>query len=619
MAFYSEEIIEEIKGSNDIVSVVSNYVNLKRRGNTYVGLCPFHREKTPSFAVQPDKQIFHCFGCGVGGNVINFIMKIENIGFKEAIEFLAEKANITLPTVDSYDLGVSQDELRQREESKNQMYEINKVAGRFFYENIEKSKVAKDYIKARKIDSKTVARFGLGFALDDNGLLKRLQSLGFKESDMLATGLIGKSEKGFLYDKFKNRFMFPIFDVRKRLIAFGGRTLESKEEMKAKGIPKYVNSPENLIYTKGKHLYGLNLAKASNNKMKRILVVEGYMDVISPHQVGITNVVASLGTALTEKQGRLLKQYADEVVLSYDSDEAGQKAIMRGIEIMQSLDVPVKVLQMNGAKDPDEFVLKYGPERFEKLIDASISPVQYKVNMLMNGVDLTETSQKISFLTKMSEILSKVNNTIERDIYVDKFSRELNVGKEAIIAEIEKRTIRNKNFNTKNWQSSRQVGTTENTYIPTYRAQESDSKEIDEAKRETEKLIIFILTTKNENVFNKLKTIYTKDDIDKFSNKLLISKLYNLYETGDIIYKELMSVCDSEEERGLLSEILVQVDTKGEETEKFVQEIIRKIEVDKLQSEKKEVIKELQKVNTEEERRLLEGKLNEIILKLAKR
>lgn len=603
MAFYSEDVIEEVRAANDIIDVIGNYVNLKRRGASYQGLCPFHHEKTPSFSVTPDKQIFHCFGCGVGGNVIRFIMKIENIGFTEAVEFLADRANITLPTYDQTFGSISQEELKRRQEAKYEMYEINKAAGRFFYENIEKSNVAQRYIVERKIEPKTVAKFGLGYALADNGLSKHLLSLGFKEENILATGLVGKSDRGILYDKFKERFMFPIFDIRKRLIAFGGRTLESKESMKAKGIPKYVNSPENLIYSKGHHLYGLNLAKGDNRKLKRILVVEGYMDVISPHQAGITNVVASLGTALTEQQGRLLRRYAEEVVLSYDSDEAGQKAKLRGIEIMQALDVPVKVLKMGGAKDPDEYIIKYGPERFEKLVENSISPVEYKVDMLKKDYNLNDTSQKIIFLTKMAEILSKEDNIIERDVYVDKFSKELNVGKEAIIAEIEKRTIRN-SMKTNNWQSPKPIV--------------SNNVERDKEKDNIEKSIIYILTLRNKDLFNILRQTYTYDDVENSVNKELIKKLYNLYESGDIINKDMMSLCETEEESNLLSEILMKNNVR-DDTDKFALEIIRKLQIDKLQEQKKEVIRKLQEDNTEEERRLLEARLNEIILKLAKK
>ena len=611
MAFYSDEIIEEVRAANDIIHVISQYVNLQRKGNSYFGLCPFHREKTPSFSATADKQIFHCFGCGLGGNVIHFIMKVENIGFKEAVEFLAERANITLPA-DSFDLGMSQDELRKREARKAEMYEINKVTGRHFYDNIEKSKMAQEYIQKRKIDARTVAKFGLGFALDDNGLVKLLQEKGFSEENILATGLVGKTEKGYLYDKFKNRFMFPIFDLKKHLIAFGGRTLEPSDVMKAKGIPKYVNSPENLIYSKGRHLYGLNVAKTSNQKMKRLLVVEGYMDVISPHQAGVTNVVASLGTALTEQQGRLLRQYADEVVLSYDSDEAGQKAIKRGIEILQALEVPTRILKMKDAKDPDEYVLKFGPERFEKLIDNSISPVEYKVDLLKKEYDLTDTSQKITFLTKMAEILSKVNNNIERDIYVNKFSADLKVGREAIIAEIEKRTIRN-TFKTNNWQAPRPI---------TVKRETSASEK---EKEQQEEIIIYLLTLKDKNIFDKLSEVYAEADIESAINKNIIQKLYNIYISGDIINKDLMLVCDEDEEKSLLSKIMMKMNTRDDK-ERYALELIRSIRIKKLQAEKEEILQKIQELeklentqNTEDEKRLLLNRLNEIILNLAKK
>lgn len=605
MAFYSDEVIEEVRAANDIIDVISRYVTLQRKGNSYFGLCPFHREKTPSFSATPDKQIYHCFGCGLGGNVIHFIMKVENISFKEAIEFLAERANITLP-VSNYDIGMSQDELRKREENKAEMYEINKIAGRFFYDNIEKSKIAQEYILKRKIDKKTVAKYGLGFALDDNGLTKLLQSKGFKEENILGTGLVGKTEKGYMYDKFKNRFMFPIFDVRKRLIAFGGRTLESSEVMKANGIPKYVNSPENLIYSKGRHLYGLNVAKSSNEKMKRLLVVEGYMDVISPHQAGITNVVASLGTALTEHQGRLIRQYANEVVLSYDSDAAGQKAMQRGIEIMQSLGVPTRILKMEGAKDPDEYVLKYGPERFEKLVDNSISPAEYRIDLLKQEYNLNDTAEKITFLTQMAEVLSKVDNNIERDVYVDKYSTELNVGREAIIAEIEKRTCRNAYKNNK-WQQPKPI------------VLNVDETAHEKAKREKEKMIIYLLTLQKKDIFEKLKEVYTDADIERSYNKELIKRFFDLYESDDVINKDIMLLCETDEEKSLISEVMMKSNTR-DDIDRFASEIIRNIEVEKLQNEKREVLKRLQADDiTEDEKGLLGNKLQEIIIKLARK
>ncbi len=602
MAFYSEQVIEDVKSANDIVDVISSYVTLKRKGSSYFGLCPFHKEKTGSFSVAPDKQIYHCFGCGEGGDVIKFIMKVENIGYREAIEFLAERARITLPTLDYNGLNMSQKELIEREEHKKQILAINKEAGRFFYKNIEKSKLAKDYIAKRHIEPKTVARFGLGFALDDNGLYKHLLSMDFKEKDMLATGLVGKSESGYLYDKFKNRFMFPIFDVLNRVVAFGGRTLLDEKTMKEQRVPKYVNSPENALYTKGRHLYGLNLARKSNEKMKRILVVEGYMDVISPHQAGVTNVVASLGTALTEQQGRLLRQYADEIILSYDSDAAGQKAIMRGIEIMQSLGVSTKVLQMENAKDPDEYVLKYGPERFEKLIDNSISSIEYKIKNLLTEYNLDNISEKIKFLSKLAEILARIDSNIEREIYVDKFAQDLKVGKEAIIAEIEKITLK-KDPKIKITEQIKPI---------------IDTKNINQMSLELENMIIYLLVQKDLKTYLRLSEVYSPNDAVLETHKRLISKLYEVYETGDISNKDLMSLCENDVESSILAENLIKENSK-DELEKLTLEVVRKIEIDKLQKRKQELIKEIQSADTEEKRRLLEEELNDLIIKLAKR
>ena len=601
MAYYSEEFVEEVKAANDIVDVVSKYVTLKRKGTTYFGPCPFHREKTPSFAVTPDKQIYHCFGCGEGGNVIRFIMRVENISFADAVEFLAERAKIPLPVTNYYDDGKTQDEIKMREYHKKQMYEINKEAGRFFYHNIEKSRQAIEYIKKRKLANDTIRRFGLGFALDDNGLSKYLKEKGFPEEDILATGLVGKTDRGFLYDKFKNRLMFPIFDVRGRVVAFGGRALASHEVLKEQHIPKYVNSPENLIYTKGRHLYGLNLAKKNTEKIKRILVVEGYMDVISPHQVGITNVVASLGTALTEAQGKLLRQYAEEVILSYDSDAAGQKAIMRGIEVMQSLNVMVKVLQMDGAKDPDEFILKYGAERFEKLMNQSISAVEYKIKMLRQQYNLQDTTDKIRFLNKMAEILAKVENNIERDIYIEKLAKELGVGKEAIQAEVEKNLFKE----TKTSINFAKPIAKENKETKTYE------------KSEMEEMILYLLTSKDTNIYNKVKAVISPEDFKIPTNRKILSFLYGKYETGNINNSDLMSICETDEEFGTMSKIMTRVNVE-EDFSKITDEVLKNYEISKLQERKNELLICIQNAVTEEEKGNYIKEINEVMQKLVR-
>lgn len=552
----------------------------------FFGLCPFHREKSPSFSVSPDKQIFHCFGCHVGGNVIHFIMKIENLGFKEAIEFLAERARIDLPTDDTK---IDMAKIAQKE----QMYFINSEAGRFFYNNIEHSNIAKEYIAKRHLDKATVIKFGLGFAPDHNSLYQYLISKGFQEKDILATGLVNQSEKGYKNDRFKNRFMFPIFDIRDRVIGFGGRVLNDS-------LPKYINSPENLIYSKGRHLYGLNVAKRT--PMKKIIIVEGYMDAISLHQRGISNVVASLGTALTEQQGRLLRKYSEEVIISYDSDAAGQKATLRGLDILQNLGCNVRVLQMEGAKDPDEYVIKYGPEKFERLVDRSISLVEFKVRLLKKEFNLQDVSEKIKFLNKMAEILAKVTNNMERDVYINQLSKELGVGKEPIYAEIEKLTLKDKK-NLKNWDR------------PVVLIQKP--QKVDEATLKIENMIIYLLCEKNQKIYEQIKNNISFEDIFDEKNKDIIHKLYDAYEKGNINSIDILSLFEDEQEISLITEILGREEAISN-LSKVVEDVIKNIKLNKLQHRKMELMEALQTV-TEENRMELEAELNEIIIQLAKK
>ncbi len=600
MAFYSEEFIDEVKSANDIVDVISGYVNLKRQGTTFFGNCPFHREKTASFAVTPDKQIFHCFGCGVGGNVISFIMKAENLGFKESVEFLAERAKLDIPQ--NSDDKEKDEELKIREYHKTQMYEINKEAGRFFFKNIYSSKLAQDYISKRNLDMATITKFGIGFAKEDNGLYKHLKEKGFKETDMLATGLIGKTDRNTFYDKFKNRLMFPIFDIRGRVVAFGGRALGSHEELKEKHIPKYVNSPENLIYTKGKHLYGLNLAKKTSEKLKRILVVEGYMDVVSPVAKGVTNVVASLGTALTENQGKLLRQYADEVVLSYDSDAAGQNAIMRGIDIMQSLGVTCKVLQMKDAKDPDEFVIKFGADRFNALIDNSLTAVEYKIQILKSKFNLNDTSEKIRFLNKMAEVLSKVPNNIERDIYIEKLSKELGVGKEALVAEVEKILFKDKESKPKTFE------------LPKV----EDNNLINNESSEEEETILFLLLSKNLDVYKMIKEDVETKDFNSVTNKSLLSKLYQSYENNSYNQVDFTTLCSSEEELSQITKLLIKTNTSNDYM-KMTNEVLRLFRLNKLQKRKNELVELMKQTKDQELLNNYQAELRMLIQNSAKK
>ena len=422
MLRYSDEIIEEVRSSNDIVDVISQYVTLKRSGRNYFGLCPFHKEKSPSFSVSPDKQIYHCFGCGVGGNVFHFLSKIENITFRESIEELAERAGITLPVLDS------REDTKQME-LKTKVYEINALAAQFYHENLYKpsSKIAQEYIKKRKLDNKTLQSFLIGYSGNFDELYQMLKQKGYTEEQMMASSMIVKSDRGRYLDRFRKRVMFPIQDVRGKIIAFGGRVLDDSK-------PKYMNSPETIVYSKGRHLFGMNLAK--NSGSKKIIIVEGYMDAISLHQRGINNAVASLGTALTEAQGRLLRKYSEQVIIGYDADGAGQAATLRGLEILQNLGCDIRILQIEGAKDPDEFVVKYGPERFNLYIEKAISLIEYKVKMLKKELNID--NNKLHFLqTKEYDNENENSNVIYTELngYKFMFMGDAGVGKEKDILE----------------------------------------------------------------------------------------------------------------------------------------------------------------------------------------
>ncbi len=416
---YSDEILNEVRENNDIVEVISQYVHLKRSGRNYFGLCPFHNEKSPSFSVSPDKQIFHCFGCGVGGNVITFMTKIEGIGFKEAVENLAERANIVLPTLNNA-------EDSKKEERKAKVYKVNSFTADYYHKRLYRpeSKEGQDYVKQRKLTNETLESYNLGFSGNYDELYKVLRKEGFQDDEILESGLVKKNENGTYVDFYRNRFMIPILDVRNRVIAFGGRVLEDAKRF------KYLNSPENIVYSKGKHLFGLNVAKKYEHH--KLLVVEGYMDAISLHQRGIRNVVAALGTALTTNQGWLLRKNAEQVILGFDADGAGQTAIMRAMEVMQNMGCDMRVLQMTGAKDPDEYIIKYGSARFQKLMDEAISLLEFKVKVLEQKLNLEVAGDKVKFLNEIAKLIAQIDNSIEREIYIEKLAKGYNISKEAI-------------------------------------------------------------------------------------------------------------------------------------------------------------------------------------------
>lgn len=595
MVRYSDELLDEIRSHNDIVDVVSQYVALKRKGRNFFGLCPFHNEKSPSFSVSPDRQIFHCFGCGVGGDVIHFIMKIENISFPESVELLAERSGINLPTSDN-----PEDEKKSKLRAK--VYEVNQSAAEFYHQNLYKptSKEAQEYIKKRKLDNNTLKSFLIGYAGDNNELLVYLKQKNFQEEEMLASSLIGKSENGRMYDKFRHRVMFPIQDIRNRVIAFGGRVLDDSK-------PKYINSPENIVYSKGRNLFGLNVAKrGQTGLLKRILIVEGYMDAISLYQRGITNVVASLGTALTDAQGRLLRKNSEQVILGYDADGAGQTAIIRGMEILKNMGIDIRVLQISGAKDPDEYVVKYGADKFKKCMDDSISVVEYKVKTLKKNLNLENVSDKIKFLNQLAIVLSEVNNTIEREVYIDKISKTYEISKEAIIAEI----------NKKIYKTTANPKVIEKNVIAV--STKAIENKIDEATLKKEKMIIYLLINFPKESFERIKNVISLDLIKSEKNKIILEKLYSKLSLN-LDTENVIGWFEDEEIINYISGILAY-DFEISDINKAIDDIEKNYIKEAKIKQRNLIINKLDgKANlTEEEVAILENDLNKIILELAR-
>ena len=595
MLRYSEELIEEIRSSNDIVDVISQYVILKRSGRNFFGLCPFHKEKSPSFSVSPDKQIFHCFGCGVGGNVIHFVSKIENLDFRETMELLANRANIQLPTLQSS----YQDNKRAMLKSK--VYEINEIAAKFYHENLYKptSKEAQEYIKKRKLDNRTLKSFLIGYSGTSDELYRVLKQKGYTEEEILASSMVLKNENGRFADRFRRRLMIPIQDANGKFIAFGGRVLDDSK-------PKYINSPENIVYSKGRNLFGLNIAKKGDTK--KIIIVEGYMDAISLYQRGITNVVASLGTALTEQQGRLLRKNSEQIIIGYDADGAGQAATLRGLDILQNMGCDIRVLQIYGAKDPDEFIIKYGPERFQKCVDSAISLVEFKVKILKQNLNIENVNDKIKFLNEIAKILAKVDNDIEKEVYIDKISQEYKISKEAIYGEVNKLIYSKNNTNSKK--------TNEKMPIKSFLSKDNLEK-IDEATLKREKTVIYILVNYPQESYNAIKDIIKVEDIKSETNKQIISKIYEQYASGKT--GDILDLFEDEKIINYLSGIMAE-DFGIIDINKCIEDLLNIYNKEKLINYRNSLLKQLENTEgkTAEEVRDLEVKLNEAILRLAK-
>lgn len=414
--YYPEELIEEVRTRNDIVEVISGYVRLQKKGSNYFGLCPFHNEKSPSFSVSPGKQMYYCFGCGAGGNVITFLMEYENQTFPEAVRTLAQRAGIALPEADD------SKEARQADSRRAKLLEINKEAAKYFYYQLrtERGSVGMEYLRKRELSDETMNHFGLGYANKySNDLIQYLKSKGYSEDLIRDAGLCNVDEKHGMYDKFWNRVIFPIQDINHRVIGFGGRVMGD-------GKPKYLNSPETEIFDKSRNLYGLNFARTS--RKGNVILCEGYMDVIAMHQAGFTQAVASLGTAFTSGQASLLRRYANEILLSYDSDGAGVNAALRAIGILKEAGMTGRVINLEPYKDPDEFIKALGGEEFQKRLDHAENSFFFELRQLQKNYDLSDPEQKTAFHREIARKLCTFSEEVERENYIEAVAQKYHIG-----------------------------------------------------------------------------------------------------------------------------------------------------------------------------------------------
>ena len=418
--YYSDELVEEVRQRNDIVDIISGYVNLKKKGGNYFGLCPFHNEKSASFSVSPGKQMYYCFGCGAGGNVFTFIMNYENYTFAEAIKLLADRAGIALPEIED------SKEAREKENRRKTLLQINKEAATYFYYQLRapQGRVGLDYLKGRQLSDETMNRFGLGYSnKTSNDLCQYLRHKGYPDELIRESGVAVFNEKYGMSDKFWNRVMFPIQDVNHRVIGFGGRVM-------GEGEPKYLNSPETPVFDKSRNLYGLNFARTA--RQNNIILCEGYMDVIAMHQAGFTQAVASLGTAFTSGQANLLRRYTENVILSYDSDGAGVKAALRAIGILKEAGLTGKVLNLEPYKDPDEFMKNLGREEFAKRLSQAENTFFFELRMMQKQYDLSDPEAKTKFYNEIAKKLCGFSEEVERENYTEAVAEKYNISMESL-------------------------------------------------------------------------------------------------------------------------------------------------------------------------------------------
>lgn len=587
MYVINDNVLDEIRDRADIVDLIGEYVDLKRSGSNYMGLCPFHSEKTPSFSVSPSKSIFKCFGCGVAGDVITFIMKRENLNFPEAVEFLAEKYNVRLSEY--------KDENKEARDKRNRLYDINREAAMHFLNNLSSSPKAQKYLRDRGLSDKTIRAYGLGYSKDSwTDLYDHLTKLGYKEEELLNLNLVSKSKNGNYIDRFRDRVMFPIINRNNKVIAFGARGFGDAK-------PKYLNSRETPIFHKGSNLFNMNIISRESSR-QRIILVEGYMDVISLYNSGINYSVASLGTSLTEDQAAIIKKMAKDIYICYDSDKAGINATSRAIDIFLSKSCKPKIIELEGGLDPDDFIKKYGMEGFENKIKSAISYIDFKIKILRENFNLEEAEGLSNFTLESAKILSSIKNPIERDIFVKDFSKKYNISYKAI-----ENYINYLNRNKIKSEKKEKFKPKKNTNV------------VKSTKtRAQEELLSYSLLDNDiyNYIKNKIQVFYftnamtraSFEEIPKmFEEEMEVSEFLNLLEKNRLIDAKF-----KENILGIIKNIHVN--------EKIVDELIKTLERNYLQKEKERILENIDKLQGEEDKNLLLDalkNLKEINLKLS--
>ncbi len=596
---YSEDFVEEVRLNNDIVDLISEYTNLERSGKSYKGLCPFHDENTPSFFVNPDQQLYYCFGCSVGGDVFNFIMDIEGLGFRESIKLLAERSGITLP-----ELNTTPKE-KEKQDEKREVLKIHKLAARFYNYLLLESDLgeeAKEYLSARGFTEDTIKEFKLGFAPNRwGGLYRFLKKKGYSDRLLAKAGLIlSRKDNNGYYDRFRNRIIFSIFDYRGQVIGFGGRIIEETNQ------PKYLNSPETIIFDKSRNLYGLNLAKKFIQQKKEAIIVEGYTDVITAYQYGIKNTVASLGTALTSQQAKLLKRYADTVYISYDSDTAGARATLRGLDILRKEGLTVKVIKLPDQLDPDEFIKKFNKEGFAQFKADAKSLVEFKLNSVLDKINLNSVDDKIKAIKGILPILVEIRNEVELNEYCKKVATKLNTDLKVLKKELKKYRLKKRGQDRKsNYRNN---------------INKSDLKEslndphLQLHLKAVNELLIHII--RNPNLIDKIKDYLQPKDFIKDEYKRLVTVIFDSYkQTGSLDVKKILEKIEDRVVKNLLLQLSVNQENGLNYTEDMVCDLsyIKRIKEYQVVMRIKNLdlkIKQAQDENNiDKERRLLQEKV----------